>query len=93
MELSFKEWCAIGLMALFLIKAIAVYKSARIQAYNQYLNTLVFLLGLVFLSYSFYRDGLYMGILAVGLGGLAIGKYFYDMAVSDPPEDEQEDQR
>ncbi len=91
MELSFKEWCAIGLMTLFLLKALAVNQSARIQAYNRYLNTLMFLLGLSFLSYAFYQDGLYTGILAVLLGGMAIGKYFYDMEVSDPPEDEQQD--
>jgi hypothetical protein len=90
MEFGFSEYYAIGLLVVFVIKAVAVNRDARIRAYNLYLNTSIFLLIAIFLSYQFYKDGLYTGIAAVALGGLAIGKYFYDMEVSNQPDEDQD---
>lgn len=90
MGLTFAHYYVMGLMALFLLKAFAVNRNARIRAYDLYLNTGVFILIAIFLAYQFWKDGLYTGIFAVCLGGLAIGKYFYDMRLFDKKQREQD---
>jgi predicted membrane protein len=91
MGLSIEQYYALGLMLLFLLKALLVSRYTTFQAYNLYLNAAFFLLIAVFLAYEFWQDGLYTGILAIVLGGLAMGKYLSDMQA--PREEEDQDPR
>ncbi len=88
MNFSVEQYYALGLMLLFLLKALLVSRNATFKAYNLYLNAGFFLLIAVFLAYQFWKDGLYTGLIAILLGGLAMGKYFMDVQSSNHEEDQ-----
>jgi hypothetical protein len=88
MNLTVEQYYAMGLMVLFLLKALLVSRNATFRAYNKYLNAGFFLLIAVFLAYQFWKDGLYTGLIAILLGGLAMGKYFMDVQGSSQEEDQ-----
>lgn len=90
MEWGFEHFYAIGLLVFFLLKAALVNRYQVIRAYNLYLNAAAFLGIAAFLGYQFWQDGLYMGIVALGLGGMAMGKYVMDMQVSKREEDDDQ---
>lgn len=88
MNFSIEQYYALGLMVLFLLKSLLVSRNATVKACNLYLNAGFFLLIALFLGYQFWKDGLYTGLIAILLGGLAMGKYFMDVQSSSQEEDE-----
>jgi peptidoglycan/LPS O-acetylase OafA/YrhL len=53
-----------------------------VQKNKNLLNAMAFLVILGLLAWHFYEKKLFAGLIAVGLGGIAFGKYLYDTSVS-----------
>lgn len=80
MELGFKHYFVIILALLFLLKKVLSNRFTLIDENHHFLNLLFFMAVAVFLGVQFWLDGLYIGLLALFLGGLAFGKYYYDVS-------------
>lgn len=77
MTLEFGHIFIISLTGAFVLKKAFNHK-AFVKRYNHSMNALLFLMLGVYLGVEFWIEGRIIGLIALGLGSLAFGKYFYD---------------
>lgn len=77
MEFEWKHYFVIGLLFLFVLKALLGNQSF-IKQNIHFINLLFFLIIAGYLTHEFYQKELYAGLIAIVLGVLAFGKYFID---------------